>query len=330
MQHLEDFLSRLDGVTRSGSGWKACCPCEKHGNKGIDNKPSLSVSLGDDNKILLFCFAGCSSEDIVADMGLDFRDLWPSAEDQINNTDVPAVVPKAQPSTSGKNPAYHMLEAGFGEPIDADLFHKVYSAMLEKLTLTSVHRENLRKRGLSDEQIDKRGYRSLTFFQFRQAIPSLREPFGEALSSVPGFKTNTEDVTAVKMPNGIVIPIRDVEGRIIALLIRADNDNQPSKYLWFPLDNTHILLILERSHFAHWPQHNNRSVVLTAEQVKDYNTLQVMRSSQRVFCANDDFDLAREVCKAHPKVCDPNRPRVVVEMTPIKEMTNHIIVTALE
>jgi hypothetical protein len=234
MQHLENFLSRLDGVTRSGSGWKARCPSEKHGNKGIDNKPSLSVSLGEDNKILLFCFAGCSSEDIVADMGLEFRDLWPRTEDQINNTDVPAVVQKAQPPASGKNPSYHVLEAGFGETIDADLYHKVYNALLDKLTLTSDHRDNLNKRGLNDEQIDRRGYRSLTFFKFRQSVSSLREQFGEALSNVPGFKTKTEeDVTAVTMPNGIIIPARDVEGRIIALLIRANNDNQASKYLWF-------------------------------------------------------------------------------------------------
>src|ERR1700677_555320 len=56
----------------------------------------------------------------------------------------------------------------------------------------------------------------------------------------------------------------------------------------FPLDSTHAILILERSYFADWRQHNNRSVLLTAKQVKDYNTLQVMRSGQRVFCANDE------------------------------------------
>jgi hypothetical protein len=98
----------------------------------------------------------------------------------------------------------------------------------------------------------------------------------------------------------------------------------------FPLDSRHILLILERTHFADWRKNDRRGIVLSADHVRDYNSLQVMRSSQRVLCADDDFHLAREVCAAHPEVRDPNRPRVVVEMTPIKDMKNYIFVTALE
>jgi hypothetical protein len=98
----------------------------------------------------------------------------------------------------------------------------------------------------------------------------------------------------------------------------------------FPLNSRHILLILERTHFADWRKHNNRSVGLSTGQVRDYNSLQVMRSNQRIFCAEDDFALAREVCAAHPEVRDPNRPRVVVETTPIKDMKNYMIITALE
>lgn len=98
----------------------------------------------------------------------------------------------------------------------------------------------------------------------------------------------------------------------------------------FPLDSTHILFILERDHFADWAKYENRAVELSPEQVRNYNGLQVMRSDQRVFCAEDDFDVAREVCKAHPEVCKPDRPRVLVETTPIKDMKNYTFVTALE
>ena len=98
----------------------------------------------------------------------------------------------------------------------------------------------------------------------------------------------------------------------------------------FPLDSRHILLILERTHFADWREHDKRGIVLSADQVRDYNGLQVMRSSQRVLCADDDFHLARKVCAAHPEVRDPNRPRVVVETTPIKDMKNYMFVTAIE
>lgn len=108
----------------------------------------------------------------------------------------------------------------------------------------------------------------------------------------------------------------------------------------FPLDSRHILLILERTHFAEWRKYDNRAIQITTAQVADYNGLQVMRSSQRVFCAEDDFDVAREVCAAHPEVRDPNRPRILVETTPIapagigqdgkEELKNYMIVTALE
>lgn len=98
----------------------------------------------------------------------------------------------------------------------------------------------------------------------------------------------------------------------------------------FPLDSTHILLILERTHFTDWLKNDNRGIVLSSDQVRDYNSLQVMRSSQRVLCADNDFHLASEVCAAYPEIRNPNRPRVVVEMTPIKDMKNYIFVTAFE
>ncbi|HTU93781.1 MAG TPA: DUF4238 domain-containing protein [Gemmataceae bacterium] len=108
----------------------------------------------------------------------------------------------------------------------------------------------------------------------------------------------------------------------------------------FPLDSRHILLILERTYFADWRKQDNRGVRLTVEKVRDYNVLQVLRSCQRVFCAVDDFELARQVCRDHPEVRDPARPRVRIETTPIvpagvgedgkKQWKNHMFVRALE
>ena len=46
---------------------------------------------------------------------------------------------------------------------------------------------------------------------------------------------------------------------------------------------------------AKWREHDNQAVPLKAEQVRDDNRLQVLRSGQRVYCAEDDFELAREV-----------------------------------
>jgi putative DNA primase/helicase len=67
---LELVLSRLEGVKKDGRGWKARCPAHE------DRKPSLSVSEGDEGKVLLHCHTGCNPADIVAAMGLTMGDLF--------------------------------------------------------------------------------------------------------------------------------------------------------------------------------------------------------------------------------------------------------------
>jgi hypothetical protein len=102
----------------------------------------------------------------------------------------------------------------------------------------------------------------------------------------------------------------------------------------FPLDNRHILLIMEKNHFVEWKIHDNKSVLLTPEQIMDYNGLQVKRSHQRVYCVKDNFDLARSVCNAEPAIRNPNRPRVEVGSTELMpdgdQMRNSTYVVALE
>ena len=56
----EEFVGRLERVKRSGKGWMARCPAHE------DKTASLSIGEGDDSRVLLRCFAGCSAEEIVA------------------------------------------------------------------------------------------------------------------------------------------------------------------------------------------------------------------------------------------------------------------------
>lgn len=67
-----DFLARLKGVEKSSEGWTAQCPGHE------DDRASLSVGKGDDGRILLKCFAGCSFETIVLALGLKPADLMGS------------------------------------------------------------------------------------------------------------------------------------------------------------------------------------------------------------------------------------------------------------
>ena len=68
---FEEFCSRLQGVEGKGKQRTALCPA--HGDK----HQSLSVSEGEDGKILVKCHYGCSTQDIVSAMGLTMQDLFP-------------------------------------------------------------------------------------------------------------------------------------------------------------------------------------------------------------------------------------------------------------
>ena len=69
------LLDRLDKVRRTGpDSWKACCPGHS------DTSPSLSIRELDDGRVLLYCFAGCSAQEIVAAVGLELSSLFPPRE----------------------------------------------------------------------------------------------------------------------------------------------------------------------------------------------------------------------------------------------------------
>ncbi len=71
---IDEFLDLLERVKKNGNGWTARCPAHE------DRKASLSIGVGDDEIILLHCFAGCSVEAITAAVGREPRDLFPRGE----------------------------------------------------------------------------------------------------------------------------------------------------------------------------------------------------------------------------------------------------------
>lgn len=67
---LEEFLKLLQGVTQKSGYHMAKCPAHD------DKKASLSVSRGEDGKILLNCHAGCTVENICEALGISVKDLF--------------------------------------------------------------------------------------------------------------------------------------------------------------------------------------------------------------------------------------------------------------
>src|SRR5437879_6218217 len=68
----DEFLSLLEAVRRNGNGWQARCPAHN------DHKPSLSVDEGVDGRILVYCHAECSFEQVCAALKIDSSSLSPN------------------------------------------------------------------------------------------------------------------------------------------------------------------------------------------------------------------------------------------------------------
>jgi 5S rRNA maturation endonuclease (ribonuclease M5) len=67
---VEAVLDQLERVTKNGAGWMARCPSHE------DRNPSLSVTEGDDGRVLVHCHSGCTLEQVLAALGLEQRDLY--------------------------------------------------------------------------------------------------------------------------------------------------------------------------------------------------------------------------------------------------------------
>lgn len=74
MTPVENLLQRLEKVKGRNGSWTARCPA--HQDKG----PSLAVREADDGRILVHCFAGCETANVLGAVGLDMTDLFPPDE----------------------------------------------------------------------------------------------------------------------------------------------------------------------------------------------------------------------------------------------------------
>lgn len=69
---INDILSRLEGVKPGAGPNQYIARCPAH----MDQHQSLSIGVGSDGRILLNCFAGCDTEEIVEAMDLTMKDLF--------------------------------------------------------------------------------------------------------------------------------------------------------------------------------------------------------------------------------------------------------------
>jgi hypothetical protein len=227
-------LRKRGEVRWTGSEWRTRCPAHD------DDGPSLYVRyVPGSTNTLIRCGAGCAPESVVAALGMTMADLFHDDDELVDIDEAsaggtgprPAGTFEPPPDLASRGAAPARVSSTI-EPADVDLQAEVYGRLLGGLRLSDDHRRDLRRRGLADDEIDRRGYRSLQRFQLRQAMGRLKQDHDElALMRIPGFRERNGRVQFVDR-EGMLVPVRDREGRVIALKLRADDSRDGAKYTW--------------------------------------------------------------------------------------------------
>jgi hypothetical protein len=113
--------------------------------------------------------------------------------------------------------------------------HRTYTTLFSLLGLSATHREDLLKRGLTEEQIERFGYKSTPAFGFQNLAERVRQR-GCVVEGVPGFCMEDDSHWTVRFHarcSGVVIPILSPAGQIQGAQIRLDRPFDGRKYMWF-------------------------------------------------------------------------------------------------
>lgn len=222
---IYDIISvlRLDNPPRDRRDYYITCPCcdgnsrSKHLNINLEKEvfrcPKCGISGGKYDLYTLYT-------------GVAKEDVYETLENQSNPF-------KTSYRPKRRSPIVSQYETVKEYPItDVETRHNTYTAMLSKLTLANDHNENLKNRGLKDEEIERLGYKT-TPVMGATAIARQLQSDGLYLAGVPGFyRTETGAWTFSHEHRGILIPVRDCNEKIQGLQIRLDK-TEKRKFRWF-------------------------------------------------------------------------------------------------
>jgi hypothetical protein len=118
----------------------------------------------------------------------------------------------------------------------AEDLDRVYGAAIRHLGLADQHREELLRRGLDSAAIEKGGYRSLLQRGRAEIARELLARFPrDLLLSLPGLQLRSRQsgqYLSFGGPAGLLVPVRDLAGRVVALKVRRDAQDNGPKYLY--------------------------------------------------------------------------------------------------
>jgi hypothetical protein len=82
----------------------------------------------------------------------------------------------------------------------------------------------------------------------------------------------------------------------------------------FPISSKYAIDIAEGTVFASMASKDGQAIIIReSENIVFFNSLQVRDSTRQVFCETGEFDLAKEMCRNHPELREPDRARVIIQ-----------------
>jgi hypothetical protein len=101
----------------------------------------------------------------------------------------------------------------------------------------------------------------------------------------------------------------------------------PGIEIAFPLDSEHLLIMRDqRAPYGEWA-YNWSVVELNDDNVEFYNRMQVEQCRRQVYCRDEAFNLAAQMCAEDPDLTDPTGKKVTVEIIPTEDPLRSYIVT---
>jgi hypothetical protein len=171
----------------------------------------------------------------------------------------------------------------------------------------------LKEKGFSAEQIRQMGFDEADLDKKELHIESILA--GDQMHT--GLAEILEDHIWIIFKNETIVPFYTSDNPIV----KRGHVNlgfgpeigygSPGIEIAFPLDPDFILLLCEREHFNMYEHLDMKlSVIKLDENVKYYNSLQIISSYRQVFSSNDKFNLIMEVLAKSPSSFDLNRQRI--------------------
>lgn len=221
--HMADIipLLRIPYPKTGQSSYYIRCPC-----CDIDpKKEHLNINLIKD----VFRCPRCGVSGGIFDLyslytGIPRSEAYKSISERLGISDFSSVVPKRSPIVASREVDEYPIN-------DVAIRHATYTAFLEKLSLAKDHLDNLLARGLSEEDIQRIGYKTTPVIGL-QVLAKQLQADGCYLSGVPGFYRNEKEMWSfVQEKRGILIPVRNRKGEIQGLQLRCDNVER-RKFRW--------------------------------------------------------------------------------------------------